>query len=106
QADAVKVLLPWLARPSHYDVLQTAALTGLGESQDLAALDTLLGWTKRGKPRACRTAALNALKVLAQKGNPSDEQRKQIVTAAAACLDGEGVPVRRTAGRLARGPVR
>jgi aminopeptidase N len=97
QPDTVAVLVPWLARPSHNEVLRTAALEGLGESRDLSCLDVLLGWTKRGKPRNCRVAALTALARLALTGNPSDEQRQRSVTAAAACLDGEGPPVRRAA---------
>lgn len=97
QPDTVAVLLPWLARASHNDVLRIAALEGLGRSQDLAALDTLLAWTKRGKPRACRAAALEALAALAKKANPSEEQRRQIVQGVTACLDGEGPLVRRGA---------
>ena len=42
QPDVVNVLLPWLARASHNDVLRVAALDGLGNSQDLSALDTLI----------------------------------------------------------------
>jgi hypothetical protein len=100
--DAVAVLLPSLAKPSHFDVIRTAVLTGLGDARDLAALDTLLAWTKPGKPRPCRTAALESLKKLALKGNPTDEQRQQIVQAAAACLDGENTSVRRVAVELLR----
>jgi aminopeptidase N len=102
RADAVAVLLPWLAKPSHNDMLRVAALTGLGEARDLEALDALLSWTKRGKPSVCRTAALGALARLAQTANPSDEQRQKIVSAAAACLEGEGRPVRRSAVTLLR----
>jgi aminopeptidase N len=97
ESDAVALLLPWLAKPSHNDVLRQAALGGLGEAHDLAALDPLLGWTKRGKPRECRTAALRALGRLALTAGPSDAQRQQIVAAAGACLEGESRPVRGTA---------
>jgi aminopeptidase N len=97
ESDAVPLLLPWLAKPSHNDVLRVAALGGLGEAHDLAALDTLLAWTKHGKARACRVAALNALARLVLTAAPSDEQRQQVVTAAAACLEGESRPVRGTA---------
>jgi aminopeptidase N len=94
QADAVAVLLPWLARPSHADVLRRSALEGLGRSQDASALDTLLAWTKRGKPRDARAEALQALGRLAQTANPTDEQRQRIVTAATDCLAGESSRVR------------
>jgi aminopeptidase N len=102
QPDAVTVLLPWLAKASHNDVLRVAALTGLGETRDLAALDSLLTWAKRGKPAECRRAALAALGRLAQTANPSDEQRQKVVSAASACLEGEGRPVRLAAVTLLR----
>jgi aminopeptidase N len=89
QADTVATLLPWLAKPSLNDMFQTTALGGLGQSQDLSALDTLLSWTKRGKSRFCRSAALLALAQLARSANPSEAQRKKIVAAVSACLDGE-----------------
>jgi aminopeptidase N len=101
ESDAVAVLLPWLAKASHNDVLRVAALGGLGESRDLSALDALLSWTKRGKPSVCRTAALAGLARLALTANPSDEQRQKIVSAGSACLD-EGRPVRRQAVTLLR----
>jgi aminopeptidase N len=102
QPDAVAVLLPWLVKPSHNETLRTAALGGLGETRDLSALDTLLTWTKKGKPRECRSAALSSLGKLAQTANPSDEQRQQIVTATAACLDNEGPRLKRTAVTVLR----
>lgn len=97
QPDAVNVILPWLAKPSHNEVLRTAALGALGNTQDLAALDTLLSWTQRGKPRDCRIAAINALSRLSQTANPTDAQRDRIAVAVAACLDGEMPRVRRAA---------
>jgi aminopeptidase N len=97
QADTVSVLLPWLAKASHNEMLREAALAGLGDSQDLTALDTLLTWTKRGKPRNCRVAALNGLVRMAQTANPGEEQQRRIVTTVAACLEGETAPVRRVA---------
>jgi aminopeptidase N len=92
--DAVAALLPYLAKPSRNEVIRRAALEGLGASQDIAALDTLTAWTQRDKPRQCRTAALKALSALAKRANPSDEQRKHIVTAVSACLEREGRRVR------------
>jgi aminopeptidase N len=97
QPDTVQVMLPWLAKPSYTDVLSTAALEGLGQSHDLAALDTLTLWAKRGKPRNSRAAALRAMATLLRTANPTDEQRKQAVTVITACLDGEGPTMRRTA---------
>jgi aminopeptidase N len=95
--DTVGVVLPWLAKPSHNDVIRSASLVALGESGDLAALDTLLAWSGRGKPRGGRASALEGLAKLAKKANPGEEQRKAIVTAVAACLEGEHPLTRRAA---------
>jgi aminopeptidase N len=89
QQDTVNVLKPWLEKSSYSDVLRMGALTGLGNSQDLAALDTITEWTKRGKPRMCRSSALQALAKLARSANPSDDQRKKIVQVLSGNLDGE-----------------
>jgi aminopeptidase N len=97
QENTVSVLLPWLAKNSHNDVLRTAALGGLGQAADMAGLDTLVEWTKRGKPRSCRVAALSALGKLTQTGNPNREQRDRAIKALAACLDGEDRIVRQGA---------
>jgi aminopeptidase N len=94
QPDAPAVLLPWLAKPSHNEVLRSAALAGLGSGHDLSVLDTLLLWTKRGKPRQCRTAALDALARLANGTTPTEEQQRRIVTALSTCLEGEGPRLR------------
>src|SRR5262249_27247647 len=61
-----------------------------GETKDLAVLDTLLEWTKKGKPRACRSAAVRALTRLAQTADPSEEQQKRILAAVTASLEGDG----------------
>jgi aminopeptidase N len=97
QKDVVAVLTPWLDKPSHGEVIRSAALHGLGEAQDPAVLDTLIGWTKRGRSRYDRAAALTALGRLAQTANPTDEQRAKIVTAVSACLEGEQPLILRSA---------
>jgi aminopeptidase N len=97
QADAVAVLRPWLNRPSLHEVLRCAALTGLGESGNLSVLDTLLAWTKKSRPRDCRIAALNAAAALVKAGKATDAQKQQVVETHAACLEGEGLDIRRTA---------
>jgi aminopeptidase N len=89
QSDAVVMLTPWLDKPSHRDVLRSAALGGLGSSKDLASLDTLVNWSQKGKPRAARGAALRALGQLAKEPNLSDEQRNKIVKTVSACLEKE-----------------
>jgi aminopeptidase N len=95
--DVVAVLLPFLAKPSRNDALRVAAIRGLGNSQDLSALDPLVSSAAKGKPYRVRTAALGALAELARTGNPSDEQRKKIVTAVTTDLENEGRRVRMAA---------
>jgi aminopeptidase N len=94
EAQTASVLLPWLAKPSFRDVLRTAALGGLGETRDVAALDPLLEWTKRGKSRANRMAALSAVAQLARTANLTAAQRDKVLAALTACLEGETLPVR------------
>lgn len=108
QPDTSAVVLPYLAKPSYNEVLRSAVLEGLGHAGDLGAVDTLIAWSKRGKPRGPRVAALHALVRLAQTGNPTDKQRQTIVAAITGCLEGETPPIRRAAvtairdlGRLA-----
>ena len=79
------------------------ASTGSAASQDLSVLDTLIAWTQRGKPLARpRRRRWKVSAELAKTGNPSDEQRKQIVTAVAAGLENEGRRVRTVAVQTLR----
>lgn len=94
--DAVAVLTPWLAKPSHQDVLASAALAGLGASEDPAVLNTLLSWTESGKPRILRAAALRGLAQLAKSKSLSDAQRQQIVKTLVAGLETDDVFARFT----------
>jgi aminopeptidase N len=93
-ADAVAVMLPYLDKPSRQEELRSAAISGLAASQDLSALDALIGLTQRGKPPRVRTTAMEGLAELAKTANPSDEQRRKIALAVAAGLDNEGRRVR------------
>jgi aminopeptidase N len=85
-ADGVATLLPLLERDSHTEVIRQAVLRGLGKQQDPAALETLVKWTRRGKPRSCRRAALEGLGSLAEGGRLDDAQIRVIVDAAQSCL--------------------
>src|SRR5262249_13740344 len=96
-ADAVAVLTPWLDKPSRNETLRSAALSGLGSLKDPTLLDTLIAWTKPGKPRACRSAALTAVARLAQSANPNEEQRKRIFAAVSACMEEDGSRLRTSA---------
>jgi aminopeptidase N len=87
QPDTIHVLSPWLEKPSYFEVIRSAALRGMGDSQDMSALETLAEWTKRGKPRMCRSSALQALAQLARTTNPTDAQHKQVVQVVSVCLE-------------------
>jgi aminopeptidase N len=102
-ADAVSVLTPLLDRPSHNEVIRSAALSGLAEAGDVTALSTLLAWTARGKPRPVRIAALRAVDRLMTIGNPDDDSRKAAVAAVTRCLESDSRPVRQAAAETLRG---
>jgi len=84
--NGVARLLPLLARESHRDAIREAVLRGLGDQQDPAALEALVAWTRRGKARGCRQAALDGLGRLAKGGRLDDAQFAVIVDAARLCL--------------------
>src|SRR5262249_13479821 len=77
--DAGALIQPWLSRPSHRDVLRGGALEALAQTNDLAALDTLLDAAKPSHSRASRTAALGGLIHLTKHAKPNDEQRQRIM---------------------------
>lgn len=77
--DAGKLLPTLLERKSHAEQIRSAALYGLGKQPDASGLDTLLEWTKRGKPRECRGAAIRAVGELAKNVHLSDATLDKIV---------------------------
>jgi aminopeptidase N len=95
--DTVKVVTPWLDKPSNNERLRNAALTALGDSRDLAATSILIDWTKRGKPPQCRTAALSALGLFTKDANLAEGEREKAVQAIAALLDEDNSRLRRMA---------
>jgi aminopeptidase N len=97
QPDVTAVLLPWLAKESQSETLRVAAFDGLARNRDLTALDAILAWTKKGKPRAARVAALRSATDLATSALATDGHRRQAAAAAAACLVNEAPFVRRAA---------
>ncbi len=92
--DAVGVITPWLSKPSHQDVLATAALAALAATDDPAVLNTLLSWAQAPKPSVLRAAALRGLAQLAKSKKVSDGQREQIVKTLVANLDTDDSTVR------------
>ncbi|HEX5138802.1 MAG TPA: M1 family metallopeptidase [Planctomycetota bacterium] len=85
--DGVARLTPLLARDSFNDVIREAVLGGLGGLLDPAATDVLIAWTARGKPRACRGAALDGLATLATACVLDGAQTARVVETAQACLE-------------------
>ncbi len=86
--DAGSFLPTLLDRPSHVEQIRSAALSGLGRQPDAAGLQTLLEWTRPGKPRECRQAAIRALTELAKNVHLSDAELRRIVDALIEALQG------------------
>jgi aminopeptidase N len=86
QPGAREVLEPLLERNSHNEVVRQAALRGIGEQQDPASVQVLIAWTKRGKPRTCRAAALEALGKVARGGGLDEATVKMLADTCIGCL--------------------
>jgi aminopeptidase N len=87
--DALAVITPWLSKPSHEDVLASAALAALGATHDPAVLATLVGWTQPGKPRTLRAAAQRGLAELARSKRLTEPQRQEIMKVLVAALESD-----------------
>jgi aminopeptidase N len=87
--DAGKVLPTLLDRPSHGEQIRVAALSGLGKQPDAAGLETILQWSRRGKPRECRQAAVRALGELAKNVHLPEPTLQRIVDTLLESLEGE-----------------
>lgn len=87
--DAGTLLPTLLDRPSHGEQIRSAALSGLGKQPDGAGLETLLQWTRRGKPRECRQAAVRGLSELTKNVNLPDATVERIVSTLLESLKGE-----------------
>lgn len=97
--DGLAIITPLIERRSRFDVLSSAALSGIGHLRNPAAIDLLIGWTKRGKPTQCRAAAVEALGEIVRDGMVDDAATRKVVDALAACLPNEGRWVQRAAVR-------
>jgi len=90
QPDGAGKFLPTLLdRPSHGEQIRSAALSGLGKQPDATGLETLLEWSRRGKPRECRQAAMRALSELAKNVNLPDPTLERIVNTLLESVEGE-----------------
>lgn len=90
ETGVVEKLLPLLTRESHAEVIRIAVLNGLAASKDKQALDAILTWTKKGKTRPARVAALNATVKLIQNTNATSDEKKKALDAITLCLTTEG----------------
>ena len=95
--DAVKVLTPWLDKPSNHERLRTAALRALADTGDVAALTPLLAWTEPGKPVSCRQTAISAIGRLVKEVALTDSERERAVRALTAVVTEKGSRARRSA---------
>jgi hypothetical protein len=75
-----------LDRDSDDEILRAAVLRGIGEQRDVEATDLLLGWTPRSRPQQCRTAAFEALALLAETGEWNEATAQRVVEALTAAL--------------------
>jgi aminopeptidase N len=95
--DAASFLPQLLDRPSHLEQIRAAALSGLGLQPDAAGLDTLIEWTRRGKPRECRAAAIEGLGELAKNERVSEETRERVISVLTESLKDERPRFQRSA---------
>ncbi len=86
--DAGSFLAGLMDRDSHQEKLRSAALRAMGALADDSGFGTLLEWTKIGKPRFCRMAAISALGSLQERRVLSEPQTRSAVEAIAACTRG------------------
>ena len=61
------------------------------------ALDILLEWSDRGRPRDCRIAALRSLATFVSRNEISEVHRNQLLERVTGCLQGEVPRIRRAA---------
>lgn len=95
--DAIEVLTTALSRDSRSEIIRGSALGGLGSLRDAKAAKILAEWTRPGKPRLARPAAIRALANLTNKTYIDEDTMRLIVDSISQCLDDTGTRVRRTA---------
>jgi len=86
---AIPFLTSLLNRDSHREQIRSAVLTGLGNQPTAAGLDVLMEWTRRGKPRECRQAALSALGSLTRNVHLEEADTVRVVDALVTGMKGE-----------------
>ncbi len=80
-ADAESFLIAQLSRSSHLEVVRRAALKalgglpGIGRGDRPKALESILEWSRRGKPEEARVGAVVALGAIARGAVPAERSR-------------------------------
>lgn len=100
---ATAFLASLLDRDSHREQIRSAALRALGDQPDASGLDTLLSWSRVGKPRFCRTASISGLGSLYKNLQLDDKDVSRIVERVSACVKGESRWVKGSAIRVLGG---
>jgi aminopeptidase N len=80
--------------PSHRECIRQAALQGLALSREKEALDLLIEWTKRGKPRDCRRTALRCLGTYFSQNEVPTADTQRVVELLISNIQNEGPAVR------------
>lgn len=94
---ATSLLAEAMTRDSHRERIRSAALRAMGSLGDKTAIETLIEWSKRGKPRYCRAAAVQGLAKLAERTRLTGDETQRIVDAIANVIPGENRRLQRTA---------
>ena len=100
---ATAFLASLLDRDSHREQIRSAALRALGDQPDASGLDTLLSWSRVGKPRFCRTASISGLGSLYKNLQLDDKDVSRIVERVSECIKGESRWVKGSAIRVLGG---
>lgn len=93
----IDVFLPQLKKTSHRETIRQAALGALGRATDPRALVTLIEWTRKDKPRSCRTSAMRNIVGFLGRNEVSKPKQAEIVVVLTGYLDEYGPRIRRAA---------
>jgi aminopeptidase N len=93
----IDVLLASLNKPSHRDVIRTAALRSLGTIPTEQTLKTLGEWSTPGHPRACRIAAIASLAKCVKNSNFTTANQQQTLEQLLGFTVGDRPRIRRAA---------
>lgn len=96
---AIGVLKKVLKRDSRFEIIRSAALTGLGSLRNPEVVPLLAEWTRPNKPRRCRPSAIRALAKATTQMHVEEEAMQMIVASLEECLSDTGRRVRSAASR-------